>query len=306
MKKLMAVFFVVGGSKNLKRALFVLATGVLMTFTALPSFGEQCVYDEYNHLVVDDGNIVPVNVAGIPWLTSLGVTPEITLTNAEGVPVDFTVTGDGRDRLRIIIPADWAEGNTYHIFLKVYFPDEEDNNSTNNLMTVEFADLDQIINVGPPLALLVPPSFDVSQVETGTTYGYEVGNRDSAWVNIQANFLDTPPSNFYLYKTFVDGVEYRFSEGCGLSEMWPGRKKYGPGADRLVVLCNDEEFYLKPGAHDVGMQLRIMGTTTRASTPTQNVNIPCSQDGCATVRSDSSVLLLLSGFLLFRRRSKNT
>lgn len=305
MKKLMAVFLTLG-AMNLKRTLLVLATGALMTFTAVPSFGESCIYDEYNHLVVDDGNIVPVNVAGIPWLTSLGVAPEITLTNAEGAAVDFTVTGDGRDRLRIIIPADWAEGNTYRIILKVYSPDEEDNNSTNNLMTVEFADLDQIINVGPPLALLVPSSFDVSGVETGTTYNYSSGSRDAAWVNIQAQFLNNPPSNFYLYKTFVDGVEYGFSEGCEYPEMWPGRKKYGPGADRLVVLCNAEEFYLKPGAHDFRMQLRIMGTTTRASTPTQNVNIPCAQDGCSTVQSDSSVLLFLFGFLVFRRRSKNT
>jgi hypothetical protein len=307
----------------LRTTFLVLATGALMTFTAAPSFGESCVYPEYNQLVVDDGNIVPVNVAGIPWITSLGVIPEITLTNAEGVAVDFIVTGSRRDQLRMIIPADWAQGNTYRIILKVYSPDEAGNNSTNNLMTVEFADLDQIINVGPPLALLMPSTFDVSPVETGTTYSYEFGNRDSAWVNIQANFLDDPPSSFYLYTTFVDGVEYRFSEGCGLSEMWPGRKQYGPGSDRLVVLCNEEDFRLKPGAHEFQLEVRIMGTATKALSSPLPVNIPCAESepldtdqdedvgsssdqtvesGCSSIESDTSLVLLILGFLMFRRR----
>ncbi len=317
MKKLMDVIIF------LRTTILVLATGALMTFTAAPSFGESCVYPAYNQLVVDDGNIVPVNVAGIPWITSLGVIPEITLTNAEGVAVDFTVTGSRRDQLRMIIPADWAQGNTYRIILKVYSPDEAGNNSTNNLMTVEFADLDQIVNVGPPLALLMPSTFDVSAVETGTTYNYNFGNRDAAWVNIQANFSDDPPSNFSLYTTFVDGVEYQFSEGCEYAELWPGRKKYGPGSDRLVVLCNEEEFRLKPGAHEFQLEVKIMGTTTKGLSPPLAVNIPCpgsetpdtdqdagaeskpvqaADSGCSSVESKGSVFMLFLGFLLFRRR----
>lgn len=288
---------------NLKKTLFAVATATLMTFSALPSFGESYFCEDYNRFVVDDGNVVPVNVAGIPWFTSLGITPEITLTDAEGVAVDFTVTGNRQDRLRIISPVDWAEGNIYHIILKVYSPDDEGNNSTNNAMTVEFLDLNQIIHVGAPLALLVPTGFEVSDVQNGTTYSYEIGDRDSAWMDIQAKFLEDPPSNFYMYKTFVDREEYVLSNPCGQTE--PGRTEYGPGADRLVVICSGDEFYLKPGIHELGMQIRIVGTTTKASMPTQNVDIRCGPDGCASVQSDSSVMLVLFGFLLFFRRSKN-
>jgi hypothetical protein len=303
MKKLMAVFFTLG-AMNLKRTLFVLATVMLMTFAALPSFATSCWVEPFNRLVVDDGGIVPVNVPGIPWLSNSGG-QEITLTDAAGTEVEFTISGNTTDQLRIIQPVDWAQGNTYKIVLKFALSDE-DNNSTNNA-SLESQTLEQTIHVGPALPTMAPSSFDISQPENGVTYDSYIEPRDSAWVDVKANFETGPPSNFYMYKTLIDGVAYSFSDGCRSNEAWPGRTIYGPGADRLVVSCGGHEGLLEPGIHEFRMEVRIMGTNLKELSPPLELNIPCETSSfggqCSSADSNPSIFLFLLGFLIFGRRT---
>jgi hypothetical protein len=68
-------------------------------------------------LVLNTSKTVPANIGGIPFF---GTSSEFRIELIEGdtsTPVETTVADSLNPEIKIAKPADWAEGNTYHVVL---------------------------------------------------------------------------------------------------------------------------------------------------------------------------------------------
>jgi len=268
-------------------------------------------------LVLNTSKTVPANIGGIPFF---GTSGEFDIERIEGdtsTPVETTVVDSLTPEIKVAKPADWAEGNTYHVVL----------------MDGETTVIDDVITVIAAFTLTGSPTLEASYTDDAD-FNIAILRAELTMSGLAA-LSDADLSPYLNFETIIDGKTRTEGSVCTIGPR-PGVTAFGPGVDQMVAPCVSSldgtmtsiEDYMSAGTYSVGMEVSIIGDTAAQITPAITVDLcaPSNENneggttngattnnsdetgstegdaGCSSTSGNMGMLALLGLVGFFRRR----
>ncbi len=281
--------------KTMTRASVCLSVGLALSTYALPGAARACACVESGmgagRLYAGQGGVLPQNVSGVPWAGPGHL-------KANDRRVDLLVNGqvtsfdvEQTNGVTIILPEGGLVGGAA-VDLRVREPEWEENAVIREKVAADGLDLpppelkSHLVIAERPLQLdtlsvrTLPPRR--TDVTTSISYSGDCSDyfvTDGVFFSAVLPPHAKPFSDHLLYRTFVDGHEWRpTSDLCVRQD--PGRSWMGtPGEDMVFADCTGRYGGLSRGVHEIWVEARTPDGQQSARTPTFKVEVICHEPG---------------------------